>query len=115
MENGYEKEKVKEHLSEKQPRIKKEKNGDNLDHGTVTISYLKGFSEIFKRITSKHGVKTAFRPGTKVEELKSKARTPLGEKKAHVHSILCKFKNNIIGETYRMFNTRKKYTKLKSV
>ena len=84
MEDGYEKEKIKEYLSEKQPRIEKEENEDELDRGTVTIPYLKGFSEIFKRITSKHGVRTAFRPGTKVKELKSKVRTPLGEKKANV-------------------------------
>ena len=45
---------------------------------------MKGFSEIFKRIASKHGIKTAFRPGTKVKELKSTARTPLGDKKANV-------------------------------
>ena len=81
-----------------------------LDRGTVTIPYLKGFSEIFKRIVSKHGVKTAFRPGKKIKELKSTARTPLGEKKANVvYSIPCKCENNIyIGETSRMFETRKK-------
>lgn len=55
-------------------------------------------------------MKTAFRPGTKVKELKSTARTPLGEKKANVvYSIPCRCENNIyIGETYRMFETRKK-------
>ena len=84
MENGYKKEKIKEYLSEKQARIEREENEDKLDRGTVIIPYLKGFSEIFKRITLKHGVKTAFRPGTKVEELKSKARTLLGERKANV-------------------------------
>ena len=50
------------------------------------MPYLKGFSEIFKRIISKHGVKTAFRSGTKVKELKSKARTPSGEKKANLYN-----------------------------
>ena len=81
-----------------------------LDRGTLTIPYLKGFSEIFKRIVSKHGMKTAFRPEKKITELKSTARTPLGEKKANVvYSIPCKCENNIyIGETYRMFETRKK-------
>ena len=60
MENGYKKEKIKEYSSEKQPRIEKEEKEGKLDRGTVTIPYLKGFSEIFKRITSKHGAKTAF-------------------------------------------------------
>ena len=87
-----------------------EDKDDKLDRGTVTIPYLKGFSEIFKRIVSKHGVKTAFRPGTKIKELKSTARTPLGEKKANVvYQIPCKCKDSVyIGETYRMFETRKK-------
>ena len=70
MEDGYEKEKIKEYLSEKQPRIEKEENEDELDRGTVTIPYLKGFSEMFKRVISKDGVKTAFRPGTKSKRTK---------------------------------------------
>ena len=47
MENGYEKEKVKEYLSEKQTSIEKEENEDKLDRGTIIIPYLKGFSENF--------------------------------------------------------------------
>ena len=50
---------------------------NKLDKGTVSILYLKGFSEIFKRIISKRGVKTAFQPGLKIKELRSTARTPL--------------------------------------
>ena len=110
IENGYKEDQIIKYLSEKEPKIQEENREDSLDRGTVTIPYIKGFSEIFKRITSKHGVKTAFRPGTKVKELKSTARTPLGEKKANVvYSIPCKCENNVyIGETYRMFETRKK-------
>ena len=83
---------------------------DKLYCRPVTISYLKGFLVFFKRITSKHGVKTAFRTGTKVKQLKSKARIPLWEKKANiVCSIPCKYKYNIyIREKYRMFETREK-------
>ena len=71
---------------------------------------MKGFSEILKRIASKHGIKTAFRPGTIVNEFKSTERTSLGEKKANfVYSIPCKCEKNIYGgETYQMFETRKK-------
>ena len=55
------------------------------------MPYSKGFSEIFERIASKHVAKTAFRPGTKVQELKSTAKTPLGEKKVKVaYFIPCK-------------------------
>ena len=44
------------------------------------------------------------------KELKSTARIPLGEKKANVvYSIPCKSENNVcVGETYQMFETRKK-------
>ena len=110
VENGYKKETIKEYLSERPPKTSEERECNSLDRGTVTVPYLKGFSEIFKRVASKHGVKTAFKPGTKVKDLKSTARTPLGSKKANViYSILCKCANNVyIGETYRMFETRKK-------
>ena len=67
---------------EKQSRIEKEEHEDKLACGTVTFPYLKGFSEIFKRMTSRHKVKTEFRPDTKVKELKIKAKTQLAEKKA---------------------------------
>ena len=93
-----------------------EDKDDKLDRGTVTITYSKAFSEIFKRIVSKHGVKKAFRPGTKIKELTSTARTPLGEKKANiVYQSPCKSKDSVyVGETYRMFKTRKKEHEAKS-
>ena len=54
-------------------------------------------------------METAFLLDTKVKELKSRARIPLGEKTNIVYSIPCKFRNYIyIGETYRMFEMRKK-------
>ena len=66
-----------------------------LDQGTGTMSYLKGFSDMFQRIASKHWVKSAFRPGTKIKELKSTARTPLGGEIANVCSIPCKCLSNV--------------------
>ena len=74
---------------------------------------LQNWGNIFVRFiesVSKHGVKTAFRPGSKIKELKSTARTPLGEKKANVVcQIRCKCKDNeYIGETCRMFEIKKK-------
>ena len=90
VENGYTKETVQDYLPERQPKVVEDKD-DKLDKGTVTMPYLKGFPEIFKRILSKHGIKTAFRPVTKIKELKSTARIPLGEKKANVmYHIPCK-------------------------
>ena len=54
VDNGYTEDKIREYLSEKQPKIT-EGRDEKVDRGTVTIPYLKGFSEIFKRIASKHG------------------------------------------------------------
>ena len=48
MENGYEKEKIKEYHSEKQPRIEKEEDTDKLDRGTATIPHLKGLQKFSK-------------------------------------------------------------------
>ena len=71
---------------------------------------MKKFSEIFKKIASKHGLKTTFRSVTKVKWLKSTTRTPLGEKKANMfYSIPCKWENDIyVGRTYWMFESMKK-------
>ena len=75
----------------------------------MTIYILKGFSGIFKRIASKHGVKAVFQPGSKVKELlKSTTRTAVGEKRVNiVYSIPFKCEKNVyVGETYRMFERR---------
>ena len=50
----------------RQPNFVEDKD-DKLDKGTVTIPYLKGFSQIFKRIVSKHRIKTAFRQVLKLK------------------------------------------------
>ena len=66
----------------------------------MTIPYLNGFCKIFKRIVSKHGIKTAFWPGTNIKKLKSTGRTSRGEKKANaVHQTHWKCKNSVyVGE-----------------
>ena len=90
----------------KQPKCPADRE-DRLNRGTVvTILYLKGFSEIFKRIVSKDEVGAAFRLCRKIEVLKPTARKPLGEKK---RISPCKCKKIIdIGKIYRIFGTRKK-------
>ena len=50
MENGQKKENIDECL-EKEPIIERQENENNLYRDTLTISFLKGFSEKFKRIT----------------------------------------------------------------
>ena len=76
----------------------------------VSIPYLKGVSEEFKRIARKHRFRTTFKPGTKVKQIKSKCQRPLGDKrKAVVYRIPCQCDKAIyVGETRRLFQTRKK-------
>ena len=60
MENGYEKEKIKEYHSEKQPRIEKEEDTDKLDRGTATIPHLKGLQEFSKGYNQNMGFQLHF-------------------------------------------------------
>ena len=48
MENGYEKEKIKEYLSEKQTRIEEELREDKLYLVTIKIPYFKAFRKFSK-------------------------------------------------------------------
>ena len=76
----------------------------------VVVPYVRGLSEQFKRLATKHSFRTAFKPGTRIKELKKRAREPLGEKqKSVIYQITCKCKNAVyIGETSRLFKVRKK-------
>ena len=76
----------------------------------VVIPYLQGMSEQFKRVAKKHRFRTAFRPGNKVRQMKTKAQKPLGEKrKTVVYEVPCKCDEAVyVGETWHLFGTRKK-------
>jgi hypothetical protein len=59
--------------------------------GMVVIPYLQGMSEQFKRVAKKHRFRTAFTPGNKVRQMKTKAQKPLREKrKTVVYEVPCK-------------------------
>ena len=57
-----------------------------------------------------HGFRLAFRPGTKIKQIKSKNQEPLGKKKCNVlYNIPCGCqKASYTGETWRACNVRKK-------
>ena len=66
----------------------------------VRISYVKGLSEKFKRITERHGIRTTFRPGRKLKELKVRSQYPLGNKrKTVVYRIPCDCKRAVYVST----------------
>ena len=75
----------------------------------MTIPYLKNVSERFKRITSRHSFRVAFKPGRKLKEIKPTCQEPLGERQKHVvYRIPCDCQHSVyVGETWRLFQTRK--------
>ena len=105
--NGYDRTNVRRYMHEKK---KSEMEEAKEYRGVVSIPYLKGLSEKFKRITEKHGIRTTFRQGRKLKQLKVRVQHPLGNKrKAVVYKIPCGCERAVyIGETYRQFETRKK-------
>ena len=85
----------------------------SLRHNTLSPSILAQTCHSGRRVPRRRvpwGKTIKFSLLLKIKELKSTARTPLGEKKANVvYQIPCKCKDSVyIGETYRMFETRKK-------
>ena len=77
--------------------------------GVVSIPYVRGVSEQFKTVAMRREFWTAFKPGRKVKEIKTRSQQPLGDKrKAVVYKILCKCNKAVyVGETWRLFKTRK--------
>ena len=77
VENGYDRKVLKKYM-------KKDERGNKKDEekqyrGMVAIPYVRGMSEQFKILASKHLFRTAFKPGKKVKELKTRSQKPLGE------------------------------------
>lgn len=105
--NGYRRELVKKYMEEEN-KINSNKEKDKEIRGVVNIPYLKNVSEKFKRIAKRHNFMTAFKPGHKIKEIKSKAQIPLGKKKKEaIYKIPCKCTDYVyIGETWRMTETR---------
>ena len=106
--NGYDRSVVKKYM-EKDNRSGREDEQQQY-RGIVSITYVRGLSEQFKRLASKHQFRTTFKPGRKVKELKTRSQQPLGEKqKGVVYKIPCKCEKAVyIGETWRQLKTRKK-------
>ena len=72
--------------------------------GVVSIPYVRGISEQFKRVAMRRGFRTAFRPGRKVKEIKTRSQQPPEDKrKAVVYKIPCKCNKAVyVGETWRL-------------
>ena len=95
--------------------MKKDERDDKKDEeqqyrGMVTITYVRGMLEQFKRLASKYLFRTAFKPGKKVKELKTRSQQPLGEnQKGMLYKIPCKCERAVyVGEKWRQLKTSKK-------
>ena len=104
--NGFDRKKVRKYMKrknrqrEERPEIK----------GAVSIPYVKGVSEEYKRIMTKHGIMTAMKSGRKVKVLHNKAKTPLGDKRKDcVYEINCGCQECVyIGQTGARWEERRK-------
>ena len=91
-------------------QIDKREQEEQENRGVVTIPYLKGLSEQFRRTANRHSFRVAFKPGRKIKEIKRTCQEPLGERqKCVVYKIPCACQETVyVGETWRLFQTRKK-------
>ncbi|XP_068756681.1 uncharacterized protein [Montipora capricornis] len=108
--NGYPRETVRRFMDPRPQQTDKREQEEQEDRGVVTITYLKGVSEQFWRTANRHSFRVAFKPGRKIKEIKRKCQEPLGERqKCVVYKIPCACQNTVyVGETWRLFQTRKK-------
>ncbi len=108
--NGFERKKVQEYMKESKEVENKDQLEEQGCRGMVVVPYVRGLSEQFRRLAARHSFRTAFKPGSKIKELKKRAQEPLGEKQNSViYEITCKCKNAVyVGETKRLFKVRKK-------
>ncbi len=64
--------------------------------GMVVVPYVRGLSEQFRQLAARHSFRTAFKPASKIRELKKRAQEPLGEKqKSVIYEITCKCNNAV--------------------
>ena len=104
--NGYDREDVRETLKEKD-NTNQSPDENEPSMGRVTIPYVRGLSEEFKRFGKARGFNTYFTPGMKLRSISKLQQTPLGNKRSNVvYRIECKCeKARYTGETKRRFTT----------
>ena len=77
--NGYPRETTRRFMKQRPQQIDKTKQEELESSGVVTIPYLKGLSEQFRRTANRHSFGVPFKPGRKIEEIKRTRQEPLGE------------------------------------
>jgi hypothetical protein len=112
--NGFDRKDVNEKMKRKTEQSEMEGVTGDLQEehkrGAISVPYLRGVSEEYRRMMNRHGFRTAFKSGTKVNELQNKVKRPLGDKKRDVvYKIECGCGECVyIGQTKQRWDERKK-------
>ena len=78
--NGYPRELVRKFMEPRPQQIDKREQEEQESRGVVTIPYLKGLSEQFRRTANRHCFRVGFKPGRKIKEIKRTCQEQLGER-----------------------------------
>ena len=108
-ENGYAEEEIEEAMKERE-RTTAEDETEEQARGMVVMQNIPNITPQFKKIAREHGFKYVTKTGTRIKDLTSKAKTPLGGKNSKVvYKIPCGCdKHSYTGETKRKWETREK-------
>ena len=107
-DNGYTKEEIRDAMQETE-NIAKE-GEEETKRGIVVMPNVPGFTPQFNKIARKHGFRVANKTDSRVKDLISNAKTPLGDKNTNVvYNIPCECqKHGYTGHTDRKWGTRNK-------
>ena len=106
VENGYSKREIQQAMKDREPTDK----GEEEKRGIVVMPNIPGFTPQFNRIARRHKFKVANKTESRVKDLISNAKTPLGDKNSQITYVIpCKCEESgYNGETDRMWESRKK-------
>ena len=98
-DNGYTKEEIVDAMAEKEMENERT-NEDDATRGIVVMPNIPGFTQQFNKIAREHKFRVANKAESKVKDLISSAKTPLGDKNTNVmYNIPCKCeKHTYVGE-----------------
>ena len=114
-ENGYTEDEIEDAMKERSRTTTTtaettENETEQPSRGIVVIQNIPNVTPQFNKIAREHGFKVANKSGSRVKDLTTKAKTPLGDKNSNItYNIPCgcnKYSYN--GETQRKWGTRKK-------
>ena len=111
-DNGYTTKEIRNAMRKTKNSITEQEEGEEetTKRGIVVMPNVPGFTPQFNKIARKHGFRVANKTDSKVKDLTSKAKTPLGKKNTNiVYKIPCKCDIHVYtGHTDRKWETREK-------